>query len=945
MSVMAILQGVAERLPAQPPLQAFVHHNTLHAFEDLPFEKAVVEAANYYGTEPFPQESFFGLALRSGRIEPRDIDAIVAKQSLDPLDAAFIRERLRFTIDTPSPASVAWRLGETDLLQAYDREITPERGRELAQQGSPRELLPRLWRALEAAVDPVQAAPSGPRRRDQLLRFGIDTDRWVHPVLMRFCAAYLDQGIAYWSMPDRELGLLGAFRRLYGEPIGPMPRWLSGLAAEVAQQQSEAWSAEATIEWALQQQAYPQEVWPVVIEQVLLSLRGWAGMVHKFEERPDQAPTLSVPARLADYLAVQLLLAWCANTYALREALGAEADWSDLARALRSRDASNDPTPSALVYESFIAAQRTSADLHELCEPGLARIWLRRVERFGSHERRALWQLAYERRHRVIVLDGVLAHQSLVPSRDDASRIQVVFCIDDREESTRRHLEEVLPDVETFGYVGFFGVAMAYQGIGDPKPRPLCPPVVRPRHLVTERWMDDADELAHQKEGRRRGAVRHGVRIGSHTLLRGSALSVMFGAAAALPIVARSLFPGLAERLAPPPRRPRRTRLQLTHDDAIHGASDLHGYTVEEMADVVGRGLDTMGLRPDRCTLVVLVGHGSSSLNNPHAAAYDCGATGGGRGGPNARAFAAMANREDVRAELARRGRPLPQDAWFVGAYHNTCDDAMDYDDDDLIPDAQRANFDEIRRALAAACALDAQERCRRFDSAAPGLAPQSAMSHVQRRAFDLAQPRPECGHATNAVCIVGRRAHTRGLFLDRRAFLVSYDPRLDADGTILAGLLGAVGPVGAGINLEYYFSFVDSQGYGCGSKLPHNIVGLIGVMDGPSSDLRTGLPWQMVELHEPVRLLNIVEASPERLSQILATNASLGRLVTNGWVQMVAWSPEEGTMQVFDGDRFVPYDPEECDLPIVARSSDYFKDTGLFANLKPAHIRQSWRH
>ena len=164
--------------------------------------------------------------------------------------------------------------------------------------------------------------------------------------------------------------------------------------------------------------------------------------------------------------------------------------------------------------------------------------------------------------------------------------------------------------------------------------------------------------------------------------------------------------------------------------------------------------------------------------------------------------------------------------------------------------------------AIETARRREAHERCRRFDAVPRWYPPLAALAHVQGRAADLAQPRPEYGHATNAFCIIGRRARTRGLFLDRRAFLVSYDPALDHDGAILARIMAAVVPVVAGISLEYYFSYVDPSGYGCGTKLPHNVTSLLGVMDGAQSDLRTGLPWQMVEIHEPTRLAIVVEGA-----------------------------------------------------------------------------------
>src|SRR5204862_3036674 len=106
-----------------------------------------------------------------------------------------------------------------------------------------------------------------------------------------------------------------------------------------------------------------------------------------------------------------------------------------------------------------------------------------------------------------------------------------------------------------------------------------------------------------------------------------------------------------------------------------------------------------------------------------------------------------------------------------------------------------------------------------------------------------------------------------------------------DHDDAILARIMAAVVPVVAGISLEYYFSYVDPAGYGSGTKLPHNVTSLLGVMDGAQSDLRTGLPWQMVEIHEPTRLAMVVEGSRDGLRRVVEASPIIDRLVRNCWI------------------------------------------------------------
>jgi len=776
------------------------------------------------------------------------------------------------------------------------------------------------------------------------------------------CAAFLDQGVAAWPMPGRDRGLLEAAARVYSGGFGPTEPWSSALPAALREVRGRP--AVAVIAAELGRMGVPADATEPFVTATLLALRGWAGMIRHLEERPDRAPVEKVPARLADFLALRLVLdrvaaEWAARQLAFRNPRGgtpraanAEFDaaplpalWTELRDRYPPRRGPGSLARAFLLQQVAQLVGLTARAVRSLDENELVRLEAA-IASFDEFSRRRLFHLAYERRHRIEVLDA-LAVQTGLAAAPAGTRplVQVICCIDERCESFRRHFEELGPRYETFGTAGFFAVPMYYQGIDDWHPSPLCPIVVRPRHSVVE-VPEEAAAARHQLHRslrRRFGQVAGGLSTGSRTLLRGGLFTAFAGAVAAVPLVARVVFPRLTARVgrraAELAGRRLPTRLELDHDAEGPLAADglQAGFAVPEMAAMVRRVLEDIGLTARFSRIVVVLGHGSSSRNNPHESAYDCGACGGGRGGPNARAFATMANDPRVRGLLAADGLQIPDDTRFIGGMLDTCSDDVTWFDVGRLPESHRADVERARAACAVVCEANAHERCRRFETAPLDVTRSEAHAHVEARSVDLAQVRPELGHATNAVCIVGRRWRTRGLFLDRRAFLVSYDPDADADGGILARTLAAVGPVGAGINLEYYFSIVDRLGYGAGTKLPHNITGLIGVMDGHASDLRTGLPWQMVEIHEPVRLLVVIDATPERILAAAEAVPAVKRLVVNRWIQLVSWHPDTGALAVFQDGGFVAYRPERTDIPVVERSVSWY--SGHRGHLAPARI------
>lgn len=809
-----VLHKLRHYLPSQAPLKDFIHHNTLHAFQEYPFHKALHLASRAFGYVVYLPLKEFRARYAAGHIREGVLDNILLNVKGEDARAAWKHRLLEKDYDT----SVHARIGTVR----------------------------RHWKDYE-----------------------IHLDKLVHPLLFRILSAYLDQGIALWRMPVPADGLLKALRAM--EHLSSFSSIFTTPRAKRLLQDEDC-SIKSLLHIVVGDEA--------LFEHYLFDQQfahpGWSGMVAFLEEHP-QALLDEKHISLHDMIMLELLL---------------EIDVLD-------RTFGEIWLPVGLKIERYPEELFTQAELTEY------------------EEVCALWQEAFEWSYYDQVLAGIQQkrevlvpvekHQTGVPpSERDTVPFQAMFCLDDRECSFRRYVEMIEPRCLTYGTPGFFNVEFYFQPEHGKFYTKSCPAPLSPKFLVKE--MD----TTHKYE-RDAHFTKH-----THSLFRGWLITQTLGFWSALKLL-ESVFKPTLNPASTHSFRHTDKHATLTIERSAEDADEngLHvGFTVAEMAERVEGLLKSTGLVKEFAPIVYLVGHGASSSNNTHYAGYDCGACSGRPGSVNARVAAFMANHREVRAVLRGKGIAIPDSTRFIGALHDTTRDEIEFFDDDALSAAQQELHQHNAEVFAQALELNAKERSRRFALINKTQTPKKIHEEVKRRSVSLFEPRPELNHATNTLCIVGRRELTEHLFLDRRAFMNSYDYALDPDGIYLFTILNAAAPVCGGINLEYYFSRVDNHRLGAGTKLPHNVIGLIGVANGTDGDLRPGLPSQMIEIHDPTRLLMIVEHYPEVVLQTIQKTPELYEWFANQWIHLVAVHPETMELQRFQHGGFVAYTPHSNALP-----------------------------
>jgi hypothetical protein len=900
------------------PMKTFAYRNPLRGWEHLPFDDAIREAKHLLGGSGYIPNEDYRQLYSEGKIASNAVKRAIETVAPDErvtvgnrqvAASNVLHQHLLVGFDSLDPALLTWELasaGESELWESTLSALglsdpTDDAGD--ADEQSP---------VLEVDL------PAGRVLSDWLGKLvGTSLVDQINDQMIKWIGAFLDEGMAGWEMPGRGDGFYHAWRKLAVKDLSGRLLGIKQFAKKIRDLPD---SPEEAIAIHLKRLEIPEDRSTDYLSRLLAQLPGWAGFIRWLGENPGYPAQQRHPIEPLQLLAVRLFYetelvhAFCRREFGIDGTLHAIVAQWESRRDHASYSA--DSYSRAVCRDGWrLFHLATFLDLSPTEVEGLSpadiHTMLGWLDALPAEKHGTIWLEALEASYREQLIERLASHNP-TPTTGERPRAQIILCIDARSESFRRHIEDQGP-YETFGYAGFFGIPIGHQAFDSSERAALCPVIVAPGFAVDEipredellngyaagsRWSQLGQHLFHDLKSNP---------VGSYMLI--DLLGLFFSARLIGKTFLRTPYETIKARTQGWFAHGIATQVPIDRrEDGQNESSLPRGFTPEEQATFVEKGLRAIGLTKNFGRFIVACGHGSTSDNNPYFAAYNCGACGGGHGDPNARVFAAMGNQPRVREALKANGLDIPDDTWFLAAKHNTATDQVTLYDVEDVPESYTDDLQRLVDDLAEAGRHQALERCHRIPQAPTDISPREAADHMVSRTVDWANVRPEWGLSSNAGFILGRRALTKGIDLGGRCFLHSYDPEADTEGAILEALMNAPLVVAQWISMEYYFSAVDPQVYGSGSKVTHNVVAGVGVMHGSHGDLQSGLPLQGVNdgakhYHEPVRLLAIIEAPTSRISGVIEKHETLQNIFNNQWVNLVAVDPKTREFQRYRPD------------------------------------------
>jgi len=244
-SVQAIIAQLKHYLPSQSPLKDFVHHNSLHAFQDKSFFEGIFNARDIFGYNVTLNIAEFRNLYQLGRINHDVLKKIIIDyKGVDQLNVwldKLLKEQFNFQKDQ--------------------------------QVGKIR----RLWKS----------------------EYKIDLDNRVHPLLFRIICAYLDQGVSIWNFPNNGQGFLENLRIVASNSYSSF--FKSGRAKALFMDDK------VTTEHLLSLIVGDKIPYFNYLFDQQFAHRGWSGMVSAIEDNPSSLLDTK-KVQLTDFIHLELLL-------------------------------------------------------------------------------------------------------------------------------------------------------------------------------------------------------------------------------------------------------------------------------------------------------------------------------------------------------------------------------------------------------------------------------------------------------------------------------------------------------------------------------------------------------------------------------------------------------------------------------------------------------------
>lgn len=474
------------------------------------------------------------------------------------------------------------------------------------------------------------------------------------------------------------------------------------------------------------------------------------------------------------------------------------------------------------------------------------------------------------------------------------SLAQMVFCIDVRSEVYRRQLEHINRGIETIGFAGFFGFPVHYKPMNHQNGRNQCPALISSGPQVYENTNHQEDSDKVNKELSRKGILNS-----AWTKFKsGSVSSYSFVSPLGLFYLPKLVSDSFGWT------RPVNDPKKEEFGKILSGQRklDISKIPFKDRVNMAKSALSVMGLTKNFAPLVLITGHGASSVNNPHASGLDCGACGGNSGEINAITAQLIFNDQSVREELTKYNIDIPSDTCFVACLHNTTTDEIQILNESNVPNTHINKLNRLKATLKLA-----SKESRKYRGARLGIQNGNVDVEIVKRSKDWGQVRPEWGLAGCHSFVVAPRVRTKGMDLEGKTFLHSYNWKYDRNFNVLEAIMTAPMIVTSWINLQYYASTVDNLKLGSGNKTLHNVTAGLGVLEGAKGDLRIGLPIQSVHdgkqfQHLPLRLKVVIEAPVKAVENIINKHSDLQKLCNNHWISIMIMNSKGQITHLYKG-------------------------------------------